>query len=63
MTKPKIYNLVSHVSHNLVKFSSLRLQEEMIRTIQKYGRLTLDKQRTVKFSLVQIFHLVWLVYL
>lgn len=63
MTKPKIYNLVSHVSHNLVKFSSLRLQEEMIRTIQKYGRLTLDKQGTVKFSLVQIFHLVWLVYL
>lgn len=63
MTKPKIYNIVSHVSHNLVKFSSLRLQNEMIRTIQKYGRITLDKQGTVEFSLVQILHLVWLAYL
>lgn len=63
MRKPKIYNIVSHVSHNLVKFSSLRLQNEMIRTIQKYGRITLDKQGTVEFSLVQILHLVWLAYL
>lgn len=63
MTKPKIYNLVSHVSHNLVKFSSLGLQDEMIRTIQKYGRIILDKQGTVKFSFVQILHLVWLAYL